>query len=155
MRKSIFLFFVLLGSAGLISSCHKDNNNNNNYMIANQDFVTQASSGNSFEVAAGNLAVNHGLNDSVKMFGNHMITDHGKTATEMASLASSKGWTIPAALIQKDQKNLDTLTSLNGTAFDKKFADMMVVSHQQTIALFERAASSSGVPDGDLRNFAA
>src|ERR1700709_2377181 len=84
-----------------------------------------------------------------------MITDHGKTATEMASLASSKGWTIPAALIQKDQNNLDTLTSLNGTAFDKKFADMMVVSHQQTIALFERAASSSGVPDGGLRNFAA
>lgn len=154
MRKLTFLLLVLLGGAVFISSCRKDDNNNNNYMMGNQDFVTQASSSNSFEIAAGNLATTHGLNDSIKMFGNHMIADHGKAATEMAALATKKGWTIPAALVQKDQNNLDTLTSLSGSAFDKKFASMMVVSHIATIALFQRAASNIGVPDADLRNFA-
>jgi putative membrane protein len=124
-------------------------------MMGNQDFVTQASSGNSFEIAAGKLAVSHSSNDSVKMFGNHMITDHGKAGTEMAALASKKGWTVPQTLLPKDQANLDSLSSLNGAAFDKKFADIMVVSHVQTINLFQAAASSSGVPDADLRNFAA
>ena len=152
MRKLMFLLFVLLGGAVFVSSCHKDKNQ---YMMGNQNFVTQASSSNSLEIAAGNLAVSHGLNDSVKMFGNHMITDHGKAATEMTALASRKGWTIPNSLLQKDQANLDSLTALTGAAFDKKFAAIMVNSHQQTISLFQTASSSSGVPDADLRNFAA
>lgn len=153
MKKSVLLLLVLLGGAVVVSSCHKDKNNH--FMMSNQDFVTQASSGNSFEVAAGTLAVNKGVNDSVKMYGQHMVTDHGKAAIEMAALASKKGWTIPDSLLQKDKKNLDSLSLLTGAAFDKKFATMMVTSHVQTMNLFQSAASSTGVPDEDLRNFAA
>lgn len=153
MKKMYYLLLVLLGSAVLTVSCHKDQSNN--YQMNNQSFVTQASSGNSFEIAAGNLAVSKSLNDSVKMFGNHMINDHGKAATEMKALASKKGWIVPDTLLKKDQNNLDTLSSLSGVNFDKKFADMMVISHQQTIALFQSAAGGTGVPDADLRSFAA
>jgi len=152
MRISI-LILVLLGGAVVISACHKDNSNN--YMMSNQDFVTQASSGNSFEIAAGNLAASFGSNDSVKIFGNHMIADHGKAATDLASLAARKGYTIPNTMVEKDQLNLDTLSSLTGGNFDKKFAVMMVTSHRATISLFEKAASKTGVSDGELRNFAA
>lgn len=121
----------------------------------NQDFVTQASSGNMFEIAAGNLAVNQSTNANVKAFGNHMITDHGQTATEMAALAGKKGWTIPTTMSAKEQNNYDALAALTGTAFDKQFAQMMVTSHQETVALFQSAAGNNGVPDGDLQDFAA
>jgi putative membrane protein len=145
---------AFLGLASLIVSCDKDKDDDNHTM-ANQDFVTQASSSNMFEVAAGNLALNKSGNMDVKAFGNHMVTDHGKAGTEMAALATKKGWTIPNALLKKEQANLDSLSGLTGTAFDQKFAAMMVVSHQQTIDLVERASSNNGVPDADLRGFAS
>lgn len=58
-------------------------------------------------------------------------------------------------MLDKDQAELDTLTSLTGSAFDKKFTTIMISSHVQTIALFQQAASSNGVPDASLRNFAS
>jgi putative membrane protein len=155
MKTTIKLLCCLafLGIVGTTSSCKKDNHNN--YMMDDQDFVTQASSGNMFEIAAGNLAVNTSTDADVKAFGNHMITDHGQTAIEMSALANSKGWTIPSSMSQKHQNDLSTLASLSGTAFNKQFAAMMVTSHQETIDLFERAAGNTGVRDAELRGFAS
>lgn len=147
----ILCCLAFLAIVGATTSCKKDNN----YTMDNQDFVTQASSANMFEIAAGNLAVNNSADADVKAFGNHMIADHGQTAIEMAALASSKGWTIPTSMLQKHQNDLNTLASLSGTAFNKQFAAMMVTSHQQTIDLFERAAGNNGVRDGELRGFAS
>jgi putative membrane protein len=152
MKKTILLTMALLGTAISIQSCKKDNNNN--YQMGNQDFVTQASSSNMFEIAAGGLAVQKSTNANVKAFGNHMTTDHGQAATEMATLANQKGWTVPSTMSAKEQTNYNVLATLSGTAFDKQFAQIMVTSHQETIALFQTAASDSGVPDGDLRGFA-
>lgn len=135
-----------------LPSCKKDHDR---YAMADQDFVTQASSGNMFEIAAGNLALHNSSNTDIQAYGNHMVTDHGKAATEMANLASSKGLTVPTAMLAKDQTNLNTLAGLSGAAFDRQFAAMMVTSHQQTIDLFNRAASDNGVPDADLRSFAS
>jgi len=153
MKKSILYVMVLLGTTLCIQSCKKDHNNN--YTMSNQDFVTKASSSNMFEIAAGNLAVQNSTNTNVKAFGNHMITDHGQAATEMAALASRKGWTVPSAMSAKDQNNYNTLAALSGIAFDKQFAMIMVTSHQEAITLFQNAASNSGVPDADLRSFAS
>ncbi|MGY3212371.1 DUF4142 domain-containing protein [Mucilaginibacter sp. HD30] len=141
-----FLVFV-----SLVTSCKKDNN----YQMANQTFVTQASSSNMFEIEAGNLAVQKGVNADVKAYGNHMVTDHGTAATEMASMANQKGLTIPGAMMEKHQTKLNMLAGLSGEAFDKQYAAMMLASHMETITLFQEASSNIGVPDGDLRGFAS
>jgi putative membrane protein len=154
-KKTIILLWIALGGVLMESSCTKDHDNDNNYKLNNQDFVNQATSGNMFEIAAGNLAIKNSTNATVIAFGYHMITDHGQTATDMATLATSKGWTIPAVMSEKEQTNYNALAALSGTAFDKQFANIMVTSHQQTISLFESAGSDNGVPDGDLRGFAA
>lgn len=143
---------MLLGAA-LATGCSKDDDEY--YTISNQEFVTQASSSNMFEIAAGTMAVQKSTNADVKAFGQHMMTDHGTAATEMANLANQKGWTIPSSMLQKHQANLNTLSGLSGAAFDKQFADMMVMSHQETITLFDMADNDNGVPDADLRSFAS
>ena len=122
--------------------------------MANQDFVAQASSSNMFEIAAGNLAMQKSANANVTEYGNHMATDHGTAAAEMAAMANQKGWSVPANMMEKHQTKLNMLTSLSGTEFDKQYAAMMVASHQETIALFQQASSDMGVPDADLRSFA-
>jgi putative membrane protein len=141
----VFLVFISL------VSCKKDHN----YQMPNQHFVTQASSSNMFEIAAGNLAMQKGVNADVKAFGNHMVTDHSTAATEMATLANQKGLTVPAAMTEKHQAKLNILAGLIGTEFDKQYASMMLTSHMETIALFQEASSDIGVPDDDLRSFAA
>jgi putative membrane protein len=155
MKKLNFLIIALLGSALMfnLTSCSSDDDTN--FTMTNQDFVTRASSSNMFEIEAGTLAVNKGANDAVKAFGQHMITDHGKTATEMTALVHDKNWTLPQAMLQEHQDKYNALSALSGAAFDKQFATMMVTSHQQTIMLFEQASSDTGVPDADLRAFAA
>lgn len=124
------------------------------YTMGNQSFVTNASSSNNFEIAAGNLAKTKGQHVNVIQYGEHMITDHTAVGAEMATLAKSKGWTIPADLLDKDKANLDVLKNASGAIFDKEFTRIMVASHQDAINLFTMAASNSGVMDDDLRNFA-
>ncbi|PPL03085.1 DUF4142 domain-containing protein [Parapedobacter indicus] len=50
---------------------------------------------------------------------------------------------------------LEDLTVLEGTAFDQDFARKMVLSHEEAVSLFERASGPDGVPDDDLREWAA
>ncbi|SDE96829.1 protein of unknown function [Mucilaginibacter pineti] len=54
-----------------------------------------------FEIAAGNLALQNSTNANVKAFGNHMITDHRLTGTEMATLAAKNGWIVPTDMATK------------------------------------------------------
>lgn len=121
----------------------------------NQNFVTQASSSNNFEIVAGSLAITKGTSSDVRSYGQHMVTEHTAVGTEMIYLAQSKGWTIPTALQVKEQTNLNTLNNAGTATFDKEFARIMVESHQDAIDLFTTASSKAGVPDADLRNFAA
>ena len=144
------LMFV---SATTSFSCKDDDDQE--YKLSNQEFVTRASSSNNFEIAAGGLAVTRAENAEVKHYGEHMVSDHGTAGMEMKNLAAGKGWAVPDALQQKEQQNLDKLTALNGAAFDREFANIMVQSHQDAIALFEIGADPMGVPDADLRNLAS
>jgi len=150
----ICLVALLFLSVGSFTACKDDDDNNEQYVMTNQDFVNSASSANSFEIASGALAVSKGVNADVKHYGEHMVTDHTTAGVEMKNLATQKGWTIPTALMQKEQQNLDKLNGLSGDAFDKEFVNIMVTSHQETVALFTTAASPMGVPDGDLRSMA-
>ncbi|RYE59004.1 MAG: DUF4142 domain-containing protein [Sphingobacteriales bacterium] len=124
--------------------------------MTNQTFVTEASSSNNFEVAAGALAQSKGQNQAVRHYGEHMVTDHSVAAMEMGTLASRKGWNIMPSgdMLSKRRQQLDMLTAATGTDFDKKFAEAMVQSHQEAVSLFERASSTNGVPDDDLRALA-
>ena len=152
--RKFLLALAFLGIVGLVASCTKEDNNSL-FSMSNQDFITQAASSNLFEVAAGNLAVQKSGNANVKAYGEHMKTDHTQATTEMSTLANQKGWSIPTSMLKKHQDKIDALTALTGVEFDRQYAMMMVVSHQETIALFESAARDSGVPDYDLRIMAA
>ena len=148
------LAVMLIISATAISSC-KNDDNDRDYALSNQEFVNRASSSNQFEIAAGALAVNRGVSADVKHYGEHMVADHTTAAVEMKNLANGKGWIVPEALQSKEQQNLNRLTGLNGVDFDREFVNVMVLSHQDAVSLFETAADGYGVPDADLRAMAS
>ena len=152
-KKNVFATMLVVVSLAL-GAC-KDNDHDRDYTFSNQDFVNRASSSNNFEIAAGALAVSRGVDAEVKHYGEHMVADHTAAGTQMKNVAAGKGWTVPDALMPKEQQNLDKLSALSGIAFDKEFANTMVLSHQDAVNLFSAAAADFGVPDGDLRSMAA
>ena len=150
MKKWSIWMLLLLCSVFLIQAC--DDDDDENFSMESQAFVTQAASGNLLEIQAGEQAVQKGVNQLVRAFGQQMVTDHTQASAQLATLATSKGLSVPTALIPQHQQQLAVLSPLNGAAFDAAFSDLMVVSHQEQVNLFDQAADQ--VDDADLRSFA-
>src|SRR5690606_22803930 len=124
------------------------------YTMDNQTFVSRASSSNSLEISAGGLAMQKASSDAVHHYGEHMVNDHSAAGTELAALASEKGWQVSTSLMPPHQNMLNELTPLSGYAFDRAFTRIMVQSHQEAVSLFDQASRNDGVRDRELRNWA-
>lgn len=145
---------LVLALAFTVISCKKDRDDDDGYVMSDQEFVLNASSSNNFEVAAGLLASKKGTDSTVKEYGTHMVTDHTAAGVELKALADKRGWRISQQLSLREQRDLGILTAAGSTDFDRKFADIMVFSHQEAVQLFEIAASEGGLPDAELRTWA-
>ena len=111
-----------------------------------------AAMGGMMEVELGRLAVQQGSSDAVKQFGQRMVDDHGKANTELMSLASSKGITLPTALDEKHQEQVTKLSGRSGADFDRAYAKLMVSDHNKDVSEFEKHSTRG--TDPDLKAFA-
>lgn len=150
-RKKIFAV-AIIGLVAFTQSCKSTDNNS--YEMDNQTFVNQASSSNNFEIAAGVLATTNSDNTLVQQFGAKMVTEHTSIGKDLSAIATSRNLNVSTALQAKDQTNINALIGLYGPEFDVQFINMMIVSHQDALSLFQNASGPNGVMDGDLRNFA-
>ena len=103
-------------------------------------FMMKAAQGNIAEVATGTLATKKASNSQVKQFGQHMITDHSKANSELMTLATSKGVSLPKDTDAKHKAVAAKLSKLSGAAFDKAYMKEMVKDHEATVALFQKEA---------------
>ncbi len=116
-------------------------------------FVQAAAEGSKAEVASGQLAQSKGASDSVKQFGQRMVTDHQKAYDQLAQIASGKGVTVPTEPSKAHQRDAAKLEKLAGTDFDREYARMMVSDHKKDVSEFRKQSKSA--KDPDVRNFAA
>jgi putative membrane protein len=141
------------------SATNANNTNSNTTATSNTPlskddsmFVMDAAAGGMMEVQAGQVAQQNGQSQRVKDFGGMMVTDHGKANDELKSLASGHGITIPSSLPADQQKHLDQMKNMKGSAFDKHYISMMLTDHQKTIAKFKK--ESTGAKDDQLKTWA-
>lgn len=116
------------------------------------DFAVKAANGGMLEMEVARLAREKAQNNDVKEFAAMMLNDHQKANDELKALAGRKNITLPARLGDDEQKHVDELAKLTGSAFDKKYVDLMVDDHEEDIKLFQNAADH--VDDADLKAFA-
>lgn len=116
-------------------------------------FALKAGAGGMMEVELGNLAQSNGQHERVKSFGALMVKDHTMANKELTSLAQQKSFVIPSTLPAEMQMHINELKALKGTDFDKKYMDMMVDDHNETINLFEEASQHS--TDAEIKAFAS
>src|SRR5215204_1649351 len=81
-----------------------------------------------------------------------MVNEHSQANTELMTLASSKGITLPTALDEKQQKDANKLQGNTGAEFDRAFAKMMVSHHKKDVSDFEKQSTKG--TDPDLKAFA-
>jgi putative membrane protein len=109
---------------------------------ADQKFIKDAIEGNLAEVKMGQLAQQNGASQGVKDFGQMLVTDHGQANTKAQSVAQSLNVTPPTEPNAKQKKDYDKMSKLNGAAFDKAFAQHMVMDHKKDIAAFQKETKS-------------
>ena len=147
-------------------SCTNDDDDDDDMAASisatDKSFILNAADGGMFEVMAGELAVAkgdtgnymiHSDSTNVRTFGQMMITDHTKANQELKSIADRMQVAIPATLSAAKQQKIDSLTAASGAAFNMMYTKMMVVSHQETISLFEAEASNGD--DTEIKSWAS
>ncbi|MCU7497169.1 MAG: DUF4142 domain-containing protein [Ignavibacteria bacterium] len=118
----------------------------------NQEFVSDAASGGMMEVELGTMAVQNASSQEVKDFGRRMIDDHSKANDELKSIAAKENIPVPGVLKDESREDVDKLSKLSGSEFDKQYIDLMVKDHEKDIKNFEDMAENAQSPE--LKAFA-
>ena len=113
---------------------------------ADRDFAQKAASGGLAEVQAAQLAEQRATSPQIKQFAQRMITDHTAANTELQQIATQANVDLPSQPTGKDATEEQKLRGLNGTAFDKAYAQGQLRDHQETVELFQKEASSGEDP---------
>ena len=118
-----------------------------------RDFLMDAAMGGLMEVELGRVAAQQGSSDAVKQFGQRMVDDHSAANTELMTLASGKGITLPASIDDKHREQVTKLSAMSGADFDRAYSKMMLKDHEKDVSEFEKESTKGG--DADIKAFAA
>ena len=116
-------------------------------------FVMKAAMSSIMEVESGTVAQQNAQHERVKAFAAMMVKDHRGANQELMGLVGGRGMNIPSTLPPDTMKHMTSMQKMQGKAFDKHYMNMMVNSHQNTIADFQKQAINGG--DAELKAWAA
>jgi len=146
----------MAGKAGILSQNSNQNSNssqNANKMTSqDRNFIMDAAMGGMEEVELGRVAAQKGMSAAVKQFGQRMVDDHSQANSELMSLASSKGITLPTELDQKHRAEVTKFSAMSGAEFDREYTKLMVSDHRKDVSEFEKESTRG--TDPDLKAFA-
>ena len=117
-----------------------------------QDFVNLAAQTDMTEAHLGQLAQTAGSSQAVKDLGQMLATDHTSDYTQLSSVATKAGLTVPKGTDAKHDKMIAPFEKLKGKTFDHRYTQMMVKGHQEAIAAYKKEAS--GGQNADIKAYA-
>ena len=161
-KQSLMLITAFMTFGLLSCNTHVDNKKvaekindqkfSNTKLGKDADFVVESYNTGLFEIKAAELAQTKGLSPAIKKMAEEIKTDHTKLNSDLASLATNKGITLPVDLSADFKTKYERLSGLTGKDFDEKYANMMVDGHKDAISAFEKE-SKEGV-DADIKGLA-
>ena len=96
-------------------------------------FLTSSAQGDAFEIRGGKLAQSKGQSTKVKALGKRLMTDHTKSLSDLAKLASKLGVKIEKTPTPPEAWELKQVGTMTGTSFDRGYASLEVADHIQDI----------------------
>jgi putative membrane protein len=121
---------------------------------ADKEFMLNAASGGTAEVAMARVALDKTESPAVKKHAQLMINDHTQANEELRRIATAKGVTLPEAPNANHQAMVDRISGTSARDFDEVYVrEAGVKAHEEMRTLF-RNQSSNGV-DPEAKAFAA
>jgi putative membrane protein len=145
------IFLTGLGSWAVLA--HQDDAAQSKADMADAHFAKAAAQGGMAEIQLGKLAADRGSNSVVKAFGERMVAQHGAAGDQLKAAAQQANIVLPVTVSSKDQQIYDRLARLNGSDFDRAYADDMVRDHEQDLNDFQNEANNG--KNFSVRAFAA
>jgi putative membrane protein len=105
--------------------------------------ILDAASSNLLEIRLGQLAQSKATNQSVKQFGQQMVTDHSNLQNQLTATVSKNGAQFKPGMTDDDEKEVERLEKLSGAEFDRQYMTAMVQHHQQDVATFQSGSQSA------------
>ena len=115
-------------------------------------FLVNAAEFNMEVISLGQLAQQRSNLKHVKDLGKMLEDAHKKSQDDLTALAKRKNISIPVSQTENGKDAYKKLNEKSGNDFGKEYSDMMVKSHKDAIALFEKASTDSN--DSDIRAWA-
>ncbi|MDQ3058296.1 MAG: DUF4142 domain-containing protein [Pseudomonadota bacterium] len=111
---------------------------------SDRTFMVKAAGSGMYEVEASRLAEQKATDQSIKELASMLVKHHTDANNELMQLASTKGVSLPAKLPRDKQGELDKMSKLSGSAFDREYMRKVgIAAHQNDIKLFEKSHRSA------------
>ena len=112
-----------------------------------QQFVDFAAQTDMVEANLGQLAESVASSQSVKDYGQMLVTDHTNDFHQLYSAAQQSNLNVPSAIdTQHNKTMIDPFQKLKGAAFDRRYIHEMIVGHTKAIAVYKKEAADSQNP---------
>jgi putative membrane protein len=144
MKRNVTLYLLTLVTACWTACDDDDNNENENALRdADRNFVQKTAMANMIEVDFATIAVSRAHDSTVKVFANHMITEHNQAQTELREIADdfdNVDW--PTSMDAQHQQIRQQLMTMAGHSFDSMYMTSQVNDHEMTLTVFENELDS-------------
>lgn len=132
----------LLLASGVWYACDNEKDTRHAFDAGDREFVTRASQSNRAEIELGQLAVTQSEHTEVQAYGQRMISAHEEAENDLDNLAHDNNIVLSNDLGDAHEERKDRLMNLEGYSFDTAFMNIQIAAHEESIALYERQASS-------------
>jgi putative membrane protein len=112
--------------------------------MTDQQFVDFAAQTDMVEANLGQLAQQVASAQSVKDYGNMLVTDHTADFKQLQQIAPQAGFNVPDAIdAQHNKAMIDPLHKLKGKQFDHKYITDMVEGHTKALEIYKKEAKDA------------
>lgn len=119
--------------------------------LSPEDFVDEALSKGMAEIKTAEIALETSTSSDVREYAKKMIKDHSSANEELATIARTKALDVSDDVALMNKAKALILELRDGESFDIAYANNQVRAHEETIALFVKAALST---HSDIKSFA-
>lgn len=115
--------------------------------MTDQQFVDMAAQTDMVEANLGQMAQDMAASQTVKQYGQMLVTDHTADYKKLQSIAPQANVTVPDAIDAMHNKMMiDPLQKLKGKQFDMHYIHEMVTGHTKAIAAYKKEANDAMNP---------
>ena len=115
--------------------------------MSDQQFVDFAAQTDMVEANVGQLAQSVASSQSVKDYGQMLVTDHTNDFHQLYGVAHQANLNVPEGIDAEHNKAMiDPFQKLKGDAFDQRYIHEMVAGHTKAIAIYKKEAADAQNP---------